>query len=330
MTELISRLREAHSVALSNPTHMDSTKIDLMALAEGGGPTLSKSLSDLRGKSINKDLLSKFQQPQDSYDSIPKPTSPKSPGKKWTPPPKPTNSTFSDTLSPKTVVSAPAEKLPPIAIVSSKHSKIEEESLSPKLGDNPFLQKDRRMSRGASQEENVVVPKRMSRGDSSGYMREDESPKTSTITSKEGHDVSAAPPVVPSPANSVADMRARAALRKSASDKEEAKPQAEEAKPAQAVAKAAAVPEDLAVPKVPVPTAQAKVEALEAAVVKQGDIALAIKDVDPAAVETEVAAATEAQGAEGKQPLEPASGQGEKKDAAPAPMPSTGSCCVIA
>ena len=185
---------------------MDSTKIDLMALAEGGGPSLSKNLSDLRGKSMNKDRLSMFQQPQQedskpispktpgtgkvwtrpevtgSYDSIPKPVSPKSPGtgKVWTRPEAAPSKSFADTLSPNTVVSAPAEKPPPIPMVSS-NDKVEEEVVSPKLGDNPFLQKDRRSSGGEPQE--ADVPKRISRGDSSGYMGEDESSKPSAVAS---------------------------------------------------------------------------------------------------------------------------------------------------
>ena len=63
--------------------------VDLMALAEGNDEVkLSRGLSDLRGNSINSDLLSKFNAPAptETYEAIPKP---KSPARRWTPPTSP-------------------------------------------------------------------------------------------------------------------------------------------------------------------------------------------------------------------------------------------------
>ena len=116
--------------------------------------------------------------------------------------------------------------------------------------------------------------------------------------------------------------------------KEEAqeKPQAPEPPPRRSAKAAAAEVEP-----VPAPMTQANIEALEAAVVKQEEIALAVKDEAAASAEAAAAdtfvTATEARDEllhYRTKPLESATGQDGKKEGATPPMPESGSCCVIA
>ena len=114
--------------------------VDLMALAEGNDePKLSRGLSDLRGTSISKDLLSKFNAaPADnSYEAIPKP---KSPARKWTPPTSPPAVATGGAKPPPSSLKITVG--PPPDVTSG--SKVDE-PMSPQspLSENPFLQKDK-------------------------------------------------------------------------------------------------------------------------------------------------------------------------------------------
>ena len=147
--------------------HEQRKSFDLMAVAEGG--PLTRSLSDLRGKALDK---SKFDIFNKAEPETPPPRRMSS-GKKWTPPaatkqgdsysqiPKPTSPALKptgSTLTPELKSSTPAEKPPPVNSALSNDNVIsQEEPVSP-VSDNPFLRKDKSRLSGADPEDSRSKP----------------------------------------------------------------------------------------------------------------------------------------------------------------------------
>lgn len=215
--------------------------VDLMALAEGSdsAKVLDRNLSDLRGNALSKDRLSIFNQ-ETSYESIPKPSSPKSPGKVWTRP----TSTIASPASVMTPVSPTpnATKMSPgfLSAQSSVSAQPEhssdtriEEPKSPRLADNPFLKRDSssrlpisptdKLSDKSepSAKSNEDVPRRGSIQENM-FLQKDRSSSDSSLPSTPGGEKKTTgaagvdqPRVARSPENSIAAARERAILGKS-------------------------------------------------------------------------------------------------------------------
>jgi len=147
--------------------------IDLMTMAEGGGTT--RSLSDLRGTSLDKSKFALFEsaqeqtpspkprlstgkvwrppQPQAVEEAAPKPQF--STGRVWTPPeppplalepPKPSLSTGKFSTQPLKQQAAPVNLASPISVVAtpdfSSSTAIDDAPASPPLSSHPFLKAD--------------------------------------------------------------------------------------------------------------------------------------------------------------------------------------------
>lgn len=109
--------------------------VDLMSLAEGHGEVKNRSLSDLRGSTLSKSLLSKFEAVSPEPQSPPKRVS--MTGKVWTPP------QASDKQTPSQEPHKSPNSVTALPDFSALREEPPEQPLSPRLSDNPFLQKDK-------------------------------------------------------------------------------------------------------------------------------------------------------------------------------------------
>ena len=123
-----------------------SQGFDLMSLAEGvDGVKKTRALQDLRsGSTIDKSLLSKFEQP-----AAEKPVEKRlSTGKVWTPPKSPPKAgaapapATSPKPSAKTEVSPSPKSVATQPDFSAMSGRSDDEPKSPRLSDNPFLKQD--------------------------------------------------------------------------------------------------------------------------------------------------------------------------------------------
>ena len=319
--------------------------VDLMALAEGNDePKLSRGLSDLRGTSISKDLLSKFNAaPADnSYEAIPKP---KSPARKWTPPTSPPAVATGGAKPPPSSLKITVG--PPPDVTSG--SKVDE-PMSPQspLSENPFLQKDKSRAsmsdavekseagsgRPAVDEEleGAAARIRAARNSFAASAESEKSPSSSSRKASERGGSSSQQPAEEEDEEAAVAARVRAA-RNSFSEREkqvEKDPrevvQAERKqreKPAAAAASAAPVKlEEVALAD---PTAAAPPST---AAETQPEPEDAVPKVPPEEVQAEVSPQVEAQ-VEAKRSAA-SGGAAQPPDAPPAAPPATGSCCIIA
>lgn len=319
--------------------------VDLMALAEGNDePKLSRGLSDLRGTSISKDLLSKFNAaPADiSYEAIPKP---KSPARKWTPPTSPPAVATGGAKPPPSSLKIPVG--PPPDVTSG--SKVDE-PMSPQspLSENPFLQKDKSRAsmsdavekseagsgRPAVDEEleGAAARIRAARNSFAASAESEKSPSSSSRKASERGGSSSQQPAEEEDEEAAVAARVRAA-RNSFSEREkqvEKDPrevvQAERKqreKPAAAAESAAPVKlEEVALAD---PTAAAPPST---AAETQPEPEDAVPKVPPEEVQAEVSPQVEAQ-VEAKRSAA-SGGAAQPPDAPPAAPPAAGSCCTIA